>query len=329
MARNASFYSFRIRSNDTKYEIDLKRLRQRNLRTLKQRAVRRVRGGSECVARRRRGLFVGAQSISKLSGESQSAATTSTPDQRQRRRQRPRSMLIAPAVRRQFVEDAVSNDNADGANGGGMHFRRSQTVGDGVAATVHSKHRGFERALKRQQKAIEFFNERHSKSRSMMSALPLRAQWQWRHDDGQWIPYSVDTAAAIERAFGGGHDAVDITENGVVYALRLDHDVQCHFATNKMVPIRRLQAHREMATAAATTTATDSLSADDRDDGIDHEFDALSNELENGDDGDPFGQSVEDEAVPTLRDSEAAPESDEYGDEYNEYIERFNRLKAE
>ena len=76
----------------------------------------------------------------------------------------------------------------------------------------------------------------------------------------------------------------------------------------------------------------------ERDD-IDLEFDALSNKLENEEDVDleeeTESESMEEmelsqslkrrrETVPTMKDSEVA--LDEYGNEYDEYIETFKRL---
>merc|ERR1719242_558898 len=208
---------------------------------------------------------------------------------------------------------------------------------------------------------MKYFNQRHNENGNGidLSAPPQRRYaWEWRDDDGEWNMYSVDTTTVIELAFGSGLDAVDITENGVVYGLRFDDNVQCHFATNKVRPIRRrmissnrkstVSAHRPYAATADNISfnvyCDRKENEKDRDletDDIDLEFDALSNKLENGDDRGQSdlestsleemeemkeSESVERQSVPTMRDSEVA--LDEYGNDYDEYIATFNRLRA-
>merc|ERR550532_3549464 len=126
-----------------------------------------------------------------------------------------------------FVVPVPSNRDGDGQS-----HSHSLTVSNGMG-----KQHDFERVVKQQQKAMKYFNQRHSKSRSAMAPLneneydhrngnkngtsfhsndgsagtqsaQRRYAWEWRDDDGEWTAYSVDTTTVIELAFESGLDAV-------------------------------------------------------------------------------------------------------------------------
>merc|ERR1719461_2127141 len=79
----------------------------------------------------------------------------------------------------------------------------------------------------------------------------------------------------IANALKNGQDIIEIMRNGMVCEIRLEQNLECHFATNKMRPIRRIKALEDEHVHALQKNAIPQY-ADD----FDNEFDALSNNLD-------------------------------------------------
>jgi len=139
-------------------------------------------------------------------------------------------------------------------------------------------------------------------------------QWEWQWQDGaEWVAYAAEVSDAMENAWQRGEDTIDVTKQDTMFEIRFEHNLECHIASNRMRPIRRVRvngAHSEQGMDAADSCA----------DG----FDALSNRLE----GDSvFGAEEEkdgDAQIGTFKDSERA--LNEYGDDYVEYMRKFQSL---
>merc|ERR1712244_16238 len=111
-------------------------------------------------------------------------------------------------------------------------------------------------------------------------------------------------------------------KNSVVYEIRFEHHLECHFATNKMRQIQRIETYKNKVPQ---------MNQDEDDEDLEDEFDALSNNL------DAFGQDInaenidsenmsydEDEKAEQTPHDELVPNS--YGDQYKDYMKKFDKL---
>jgi len=213
----------------------------------------------------------------------------------------------------------ASNDSVDGK------VSRKRREPKGRSLTVDLSANGLpddvlQRVVRRQQDAMSYFKRRHSKRRSMALSMSMvdavqeedeeekasashiaadhkkaiddvvddgqnATKWRWKNEDGEWRTYSVSNCGLIETAWRNEVESVEITKEDVVYEVRPRQLVECHFATNRMRPIERVQCDRSVDPSDSADSA-DSVHSEEAECAEHDPFDALSNPLEFGDDDD-------------------------------------------
>ena len=234
-----------------------------------------------------------------------------------------------------------------------QHNRKKQQVRSAtVDLTSKDKNPDFDSLIKQQQKAMTYFNKKHSRANSLRHSVGHSAGihkmtdtetmyvWQFKADNGKWSDYSHSICVTIENALRNGLDSIEITKESMVYEIRLEHNLECNFATNKMRPIRRVRAKTDEHNAIPKY-----------EDDFDGEFDALSNNLdalaasqnpshlmeeyeeeeiaesdensyENEESYDE--ENDDDEKAETPVESELVANS--YGNQYNDYMRKYNQV---
>ena len=107
-------------------------------------------------------------------------------------------------------------------------------------------------------------------------------RWKWKKENGQWSAYSLSNSMRIESAYKNEVDSIEITKGDVVYEVRPRQLIECHFATNRMRSIQRVEKVDSVQMDSVEKCKVTPLSTEQHDD----PFEALSNALE---DGDHFG----------------------------------------
>mmetsp|Transcript_49412 Transcript_49412/g.82233 ORF Transcript_49412/g.82233 Transcript_49412/m.82233 type:complete len:825 (+) Transcript_49412:41-2515(+) len=191
----------------------------------------------------------------------------------------------------QLLQQALPLDEERGVN-------RAQTVNV-------FKRNDLDLIIEQQRRAERFFNKQHVKKGSLFADSDIAKKiapdaqtgtfvWQWKDDANVWIEYEPNVSTVIEQAYLARVETMEIEKHGVVYEIRLQHNLECHFGTNRMRPIRRQriaeqaqpQIRRSQSAAPSSLRSPlqqaaylgNALNAGDDD--FADEFDALTNKLE-------------------------------------------------
>jgi len=107
-------------------------------------------------------------------------------------------------------------------------------------------------------------------------------RWKWKKENGQWSAYSLSNSMRIESAYRNEVNSIEITKGDVVYEVRPRQLIECHFATNRMRSIQRVEKVDSVQVDSVEKSKVTLSSTEQHHD----PFEALSNALE---DGDHFG----------------------------------------
>eukprot|EP01083_Nonionella_stella_P117002 348141_1 len=206
----------------------------------------------------------------------------------------------------------------------------------------------FEALVKQQQKAMKYFKVKHSKKNSSKQTESDsneihheetneyypdedidRFRWMLRNDNGDWVYYPPSLSTQIEQAYQGGEDSINITKNDTVFEIRIEHKLECHFGTNKVRPIKRVNINAKYDPTYDAQYNEINFKPKPKPKpkpDLDIEFDALTNKL------DDFGDAISNDESEDKENEEFSDydehDEDEKDYEYREAQAHRNRTKT-